>query len=660
MPLDGKAPQVLEYLLSHRDRIVSKDELLSEVWKGQVVSENALTQVITRLRRALGDSSRQAALIQTVRNRGYRYIGPLDNEGALPVAAEPRRWPVLALASAATLALALGVYFSGVADRFAPSAAQTELQTLDSAVRDEALAALRGVALDIRGVDGDPVASAYADSIASGLAIVLPGLFMEPDPAPAPAAAGAATFGTSALPVLTGTLSTHAHELLINLELQGPDAQILWRVQDLRVPTERAMHYRMHLAETLASITRRPLHPDLRSELEFAIQQPQTPLELLVAGRAEYLEFEYGANERAIEFFERALRQEPEFVAARSSLALAIVARAHRFEMDDRWLEEGVAIAQETINASKDAYDAWRALGIVALEEQKPYVALEYFQTALALAPRHYPTVYTVSQTLFNMGRLDEAVEIHARFPEHPYGRAMLVSYLIELGLHDEAERYSAIPFPREQEFALVNFALLYKAAVSGNIGEARELGADLRRAYPDMRASLLLLCAEIEQRAGNDDGARQMFRDAYEANPEGVGARLRMAEIWLEEGQRERAIAMLDRVILEGHKRFEIELARWPQLRELALAAALKGDVEQALIWRARSIEAGAYTNDWDHTDSRFAAIAGHPSFAKQTLLMQARVTKMRSRALDSLLAGSPPASESENNQGPLVKGEP
>jgi DNA-binding winged helix-turn-helix (wHTH) protein/tetratricopeptide (TPR) repeat protein len=660
IPLDGKAPQVLAYLLDNHDRIVSKDELLSEIWTGQVVSENALTQVIARLRRALGDSSRQASLIQTVRNRGYRYIGdPVNAAAAAPAAlsrARPRgRWPLVGVAVAAVLVTVAGVALLREQPGDAP-VADAEFAAFagaDSAARSAALAGLHSVSVDVRGLDDDAVAQFYAESLGSGLSLALPGLFAVPvEPAER-------TVENTQPPVLTGTILTSAHELLVNLELvhkQG--AAPLWRVQDLRIPTARAMHYRIHLAETLASLTRRPLHPDLRSELQFAIVQPQTPLELLVAGRARYLQFAYAANERAIEFFERALREEPEFVAARSSLALSIVARSHRFGMDDRWLEEGAQIAQEAVNQSSNAYDAWRALGMVALEGRKPNVALEYFQTALALAPRHYPTVFTVSQTLFNMGRLDEAIEIHARFPEHPYGRAMLVSYLIELGLHDEADRFSALPFPHEQEFALVNFALLYKAAVAGNIDDARELGDALRRAYPEMRASLLLLCAEIEQRAGNEDAARKMFREAYAANPEGAGARLRMAEIWLLEDRQEEAHALLDRVIQEGRQRFDIELARWPQLRELALAAALRGDVEQALTWRDRSIEAGAYTNEWDHTDSRFRAIATEPRFAEQTLLMQARMAKMRSRALDSLVAGSPRASESEGQQGPLVEG--
>lgn len=659
IPLDGKAPQVLAYLLDHHDRIVSKDELLSQIWAGQVVSENALTQVIARLRRALGDSSRQASLIQTVRNRGYRYIGDQVSSAASAPASRSAgravaRWPLAWAAAAAVLVAVAGFgLFRQQAHETGAPADFPELTATDSAARDAALAGLNSVTVDVRGLDGDAVAQFYAESLGNGLSLALPGLFAQP------AAPADRTFEDLQPPVLTGTILTSAHELLVNLELvHKKGAAPLWRVQDLRIPTARAMHYRIHLAETLASLTRRPLHPDLRSELQFAIVQPQTPLELLVAGRARYLQFAYAANERAIEFFERALREEPEFVAARSSLALSIVARSHRFGMDDRWLEEGAQIAQEAVNQSSNAYDAWRALGMVALEGRKPNVALEYFQTALALAPRHYPTVFTVSQTLFNMGRLDEAIEIHARFPEHPYGRAMLVSYLIELGLHDEADRYSALPFPHEQEFALVNFALLYKAAVAGNIDDARELGDALRRAYPDMRASLLLLCAEIEQRAGNEDAAREMFRQAYAANPEGAGARLRMAEIWLQEDRAEEAHALLDRVIQEGRQRFEIELARWPQLRELALAAALRGDVEQALVWRARSIEAGAYTNEWDHTDSRFHAISQEPRFAEQTLLMQARMAKMRSRALDSLFAGSPRASESEGQQGPLVEG--
>jgi tetratricopeptide (TPR) repeat protein/DNA-binding winged helix-turn-helix (wHTH) protein len=83
--LRQKSLQVLLYLLEHRARLVTKDELIKAVWGGAAVTDGALVQIIADLRRALGDDSRQPRFIRTVSKAGYRFIGPVEElwaEGA--------------------------------------------------------------------------------------------------------------------------------------------------------------------------------------------------------------------------------------------------------------------------------------------------------------------------------------------------------------------------------------------------------------------------------------------------------------------------------------------------------------------------------------------------------------------------------------------------
>jgi DNA-binding winged helix-turn-helix (wHTH) protein len=56
VPLEPKAFDLLVYLIQKRDRVVSKDDLLSAVWAGLTVSESALTTRINAARSAIGDS----------------------------------------------------------------------------------------------------------------------------------------------------------------------------------------------------------------------------------------------------------------------------------------------------------------------------------------------------------------------------------------------------------------------------------------------------------------------------------------------------------------------------------------------------------------------------------------------------------------------------
>lgn len=68
---------VLEYLVANRQRVVTKIELLDEVWGSRFVSESALTSRIKTARRLCGDTGRDQQIIRTVHGRGYRFIAEL-------------------------------------------------------------------------------------------------------------------------------------------------------------------------------------------------------------------------------------------------------------------------------------------------------------------------------------------------------------------------------------------------------------------------------------------------------------------------------------------------------------------------------------------------------------------------------------------------------
>jgi DNA-binding winged helix-turn-helix (wHTH) protein/predicted ATPase len=94
-------PQVfdlLAYLVAHRDRVVTREELLAQVWGHTFVSEATLSSRVMAVRKAIGDSGRAQALIRTVRGRGYEFIGAVEQAGAAPI---PTQAPSGALADAA-------------------------------------------------------------------------------------------------------------------------------------------------------------------------------------------------------------------------------------------------------------------------------------------------------------------------------------------------------------------------------------------------------------------------------------------------------------------------------------------------------------------------------------------------------------------------------
>src|SRR3974390_2625740 len=82
-------PQVLDllhYLICKRDRVVSKDDLIKDVWNGRIVSESTLSSRITLARQAIGDCGADQRFIRTFARKGFRFIGDIREDSGSPAA----------------------------------------------------------------------------------------------------------------------------------------------------------------------------------------------------------------------------------------------------------------------------------------------------------------------------------------------------------------------------------------------------------------------------------------------------------------------------------------------------------------------------------------------------------------------------------------------
>jgi Tol biopolymer transport system component/DNA-binding winged helix-turn-helix (wHTH) protein len=73
-PVEPKAFRVLLILLRNPQKLISKEEILNEVWGDTAVTENSLARSIALIRRLLGDETRNPRYIETVATVGYRFI----------------------------------------------------------------------------------------------------------------------------------------------------------------------------------------------------------------------------------------------------------------------------------------------------------------------------------------------------------------------------------------------------------------------------------------------------------------------------------------------------------------------------------------------------------------------------------------------------------
>ena len=101
-PLEPQVFALLAYLVEHRERLVSRDEILEKVWDGRIVSDSAIASRVKSVRKALGDDGEAQRFIKTIHGRGFRFVAEVQ-AGSEGIAAAPSR-PAGSLLPAATSA----------------------------------------------------------------------------------------------------------------------------------------------------------------------------------------------------------------------------------------------------------------------------------------------------------------------------------------------------------------------------------------------------------------------------------------------------------------------------------------------------------------------------------------------------------------------------
>jgi DNA-binding winged helix-turn-helix (wHTH) protein len=75
--LTPKAMAILQHLVEHAGRLVTKEALLEAIWPKTAVSDGVLKVRMDEIRKALSDSAKQPQFIATVHRRGYRFIADI-------------------------------------------------------------------------------------------------------------------------------------------------------------------------------------------------------------------------------------------------------------------------------------------------------------------------------------------------------------------------------------------------------------------------------------------------------------------------------------------------------------------------------------------------------------------------------------------------------
>ncbi len=381
--IEPKAMDVLMVLAARAGQVVGREELLAAVWPGVVVGDEALTQCIIKLRRALGDDLRSPTYIETISKRGYRLIAPVRQGGELAAAPARRRLPLRALAAVALFALAAAAGYA-IHQAARPVAARSTLEVMSET--PAAYLTLTVLPFESMGDGGEQayLARGISNDLMTDLSR-LPGLRLIAASRTAPDSAAKARY------LVSGSVQHEPGTLRINIRLiDTASNQQLW--------SERYERPYGDLFKVQDEITRK-LTEVLPGKLTDAVRQrrakPYTrSLEAyddFLRGQALFLVRRSEDNEEARGYYRKALALDPNFARAYAGLAMT-------YAMDYRLRPTGgsspaLARASELAETARQIdpgiAEVYWALAFVDAQGRRHRQAIDSLQKAIKLNPSY-------------------------------------------------------------------------------------------------------------------------------------------------------------------------------------------------------------------------------------------------------------------------------
>jgi len=361
-------PQVLDllhYVIRNRERVVSKDDLIKNVWRGRIVSESTLTSRITAVRHAIGDSGDHQRLIRTIARKGIRFVGEVRDDQ-----------------SSATDGSATSTMSSSSLDVMAPR------------LPDKPSIAV----LPFSNLSGDPEQEYFADGMAEEVLTALSrcnSLFVI-------ARNSSFTYKGKAIDVrqvgrdlgvryvLEGSVRRSGDRLRFSAQLiDATSGAQIW-AERFDGGTNDVFELQDRIAECVVAV----IEPKMElAEIERLKTKPAKSLnayDLLL--RAQQLEYEFTQDslDEALRCLEQALTIDPNYAQAMASAAYCYAERSQQGWMKDHAREtaEGIRLAARAVELAKDdANVLWMAAYAARQLSMNAQLARELAYRSLQLNP---------------------------------------------------------------------------------------------------------------------------------------------------------------------------------------------------------------------------------------------------------------------------------
>jgi TolB-like protein/DNA-binding winged helix-turn-helix (wHTH) protein len=401
--------KLLIHLISHRDRLVTRQELMDTVWGDTVISESALSKAVARLRKALDDDSAAPRYLETVHSQGYRFVAAVEES-------DRSGPPTPAHTTASRRGLLVGVAAIVVLGMVAMFWWRAPWNGTPQIVAIESLAVL-----PLSNLTGDPEQDYYIDGLQDilitelsqirGLRVTSRQSTKRYRDSQLHAAEIAKELGVDAL--VEGSLLRHGSEIQISIQLiDGRSDEHLWAERYAR-ETSGVFDLVSDVARAIGAEVVSTLQAPDSWLPDHGLAGPVDPraIEAYALGLMHMDRFTADGIRFAIEQFQEAVKIEPGFALAWGNLAAAHAMHAlHGFSPPREAIDKARVAALQAIKSDNQSYIGHSALGWVRLWTGDIAGACDSFEEALRLNPSAPYALHGDADCLMLEGRMDESV----------------------------------------------------------------------------------------------------------------------------------------------------------------------------------------------------------------------------------------------------------
>jgi adenylate cyclase len=386
VPLQLKAFETLCLLVECAGRLLTKEDLLSQIWPGTIVEENNLNKNISLLRKALGGCANGESYIETVPRVGYRFAVPVEQMAQQAAPLEPQD------------------YFSSPCRPEQKSVAVLYFENLSGAKEDEyfrdgmtedvitELEKIRGLRLFPRST-----VLAFRDT---------------------PLSATEVGRQLNACYVLEGSIRRAGDRLRITARLaETSTGHSVWterydrRLQDVFAIQDE-------IAQSIAQALRVMLTEKEKHEIEKVPTRNIQAYDYYLRGRQFLYQMRRQSLEYARQMFARAIVIDPQYARAYAGVADCSSFLYMWFEVKEENLLEALSASAQAVVLDPQSAQAHASLGLAEFLGRNYESAREAFEIALTMEPELFEAYYFYGRSCFAQGQFEKAAALFGKASE--------------------------------------------------------------------------------------------------------------------------------------------------------------------------------------------------------------------------------------------------